>query len=158
MKEISQKFDIPIFGVWDEFVDAFNKQFNIIDKLDGPVDEIGTNLDDVLDQILVERPKAFKKGEVGLSGKANYTLYATLYCWKWTLVDFERSKGDLKEAYFSLMKRCISFGGDVDTLLAYVVPVSFLRLKNEKGNFDLPHWLLEGCIEKDKLKERLWGG
>jgi len=141
----SAQYQITIYGDAAIVLEEFKTRFSILNTLSAPACDVGINVG----EILPVATGSFTGGKIGLLGLAHLTLYATLYCWKWTMVDFER------ESYFSLMKRCISFGGDIDTLLAHVIPVSFLRLRDEKGGVYLPDWLVQGCVEINKLEDRL---
>lgn len=157
MQNLSNNYDIPLNGEFFEDLEMFIQRLQIIDQLESPYDDIGSNMDSFIDLIIDENWRGGQEsGETGLACRSPGTLFATLYCWKWSLKDFGRMANiNEEEAYFSLMKRCISFGGDVDTLLAYVIPVSFLRIEKIIGSdATLPSWLIESCVELDRLEER----
>lgn len=75
-----------------------------LDVLPAPADDIGTNLEGFIATLSPKSGAAsLRDGKIGLQGLAHTTFYATLYCWKWTMIDFERNPFDLKELF--LMKR-----------------------------------------------------
>jgi hypothetical protein len=81
----SLKNNIPVSGDYNKDVDKIKIQLDIIDELEEPDDEKGTNID--IMKIIMTNAKPLTGG-TGLSAKADLTLYATLYCWKWMMIDF----------------------------------------------------------------------
>lgn len=138
--ELSFKAGIPIFGDFDALQHTFIHRLKVLNAIDGPIDGQGSNLEAVIGSIM--KPN---------SVQADETLFGTLYCWKWTQLDLD-SNG---HSHFSLIMRCLSFGGDVDTLLACVIPVSFLHLENRGEVITLPEWVAIQCKETGMLENRL---
>ncbi len=138
--ELSAKAGIPLFGNFDVLQQTFIHRLKVLNSIDGPIDAKGSNLEGVISVIM--KPNAVQADE---------TLFGTLYCWKWTQLDLENNG----QSHFSLIMRCLSFGGDVDTLLACVIPVSFIHLENRGEQIKLPEWVAIECEESAMLEKRL---
>lgn len=138
--ELSRKVEIPVFGKLDDLQQTFKDRLRVLNAIDGPLDEKGTNLEAAMNSIM--KPN---------SVQADETLFGTLYCWKWTQLDLDNNE----HSHFSLIMRCLSFGGDVDTLLACVIPVTFIHLENRGETIVLPDWVFVECWEAGILKDRV---
>lgn len=100
------------------------------------------NINLIFESIVAPYAKPLNGG-IGLSAKSEQTLYCTI----WLLLNLKST--DL----WGNLKRCLSIGGDVDTLASIVMSIAvpfFEKKIPEKGLQTLPEWVLRD-IEKPSL-------
>lgn len=114
-------------------VDQFRKRLLFLESCDAPGNEQCDKLDDrQIEQMFGPTSCNYYKG-IGIPPSSQQTFYTSVYLLKWM---------DDASAFGNLL-RCISLGGDVDTVASIVGSMVF-PLKNLK---DLPKWVIDD-IEK----------
>ena len=118
---------------WEQFKNKLKK----IDQMQNPIDDVCSNIDF---EFLVAPYAKQCKGGIGLSAKAEQTTYCVLYLLKWSA----------NTTIYSTLKRCVTIGGDTDSLASIVLSYLMLYKDVSKPVEQLfPTWTVDQLEGKD---------
>ena len=145
-KKLLQNDQIYPFETQYNYWNKFKAKLEKIDQMVEPIDDICSNLTNIDFDFLMAPYAKPCKGGIGLSAKAEHTTYCVLYLLKWSA----------NTTIYSTLKRCVTMGGDTDSLASIVLGYLMLYKDLEKPIEELfPTWTVDQLEGKDIIENVL---